>query len=113
MINKTAILVLIHFVSDFLFQPGSWARDKLKFFKPLLLHSIQYTIPFLVAFYFLGINMHWILLIFGSHLAIDNKKFLIWWNRVVKRDDVPGWVIMVQDQVLHLIIIAIVLMFSA
>lgn len=113
MINETAILVLIHFVSDFLLQPGSWAVKKLKFFKPLLFHCVQYTVPFLVAFYFLGINMIWGLLIFGSHLAIDNKKFLIWWNRVVKRDDVPEWVIMVQDQVLHLIIIAIILMFSA
>lgn len=113
MINQITVLVLLHFISDFLLQPGNWAAKKLKFFRPLLFHSIQYAIPFLVAFYFLGINMLWTLLIFGSHLAIDNKKFLLWWNRVVKRDNVPEWVMMVQDQVLHLIVIAFILMMSS
>jgi hypothetical protein len=105
MIGDMSILVLIHFVSDFFFQPGSWAKDKIHHFKPLLYHSIQYTIPFLIAFYFMDISLLWGLLIFASHFIIDNRQILNWWNRVRGEKNCPEWIILVQDQALHLVII--------
>jgi hypothetical protein len=103
-----SILIVLHFVSDFFFQPGSWARGKIHHFKPLLYHSIQYTIPFLIAFYFMKISLWWSLLIFGVHMAIDNRKLLDWWNELRHEKDCPGWIEMIQDQAIHIIAIMVV-----
>lgn len=99
-------LMLTHFASDFFFQPGSWAIEKTTKFKPLLYHSIQYTVLFLAIFYFLGINLLWGLWIFSTHLLIDNRKFLNWFNHKLKKDPkVPMWVMYVQDNIIHLLVL--------
>lgn len=109
MVTDFAILVMIHFVSDFFLQPSSWAIKKVGNFKYTFYHSVQYTIPFLIAFYFMSISFWWILLIFGSHLAIDGRQFLRWYNKRVNGDkNCPFWVMIVQDQVLHVLVLMVV-----
>ena len=109
MINDFVVLVMVHFVSDFFFQPASWSVKKIGNFKYTFYHSIQYTIPFLIAFYFMSISFWWGLLIFGSHLAIDGRQFLEWYNKAVKGDKkCPFWVMIIQDQVLHILVLVFV-----
>lgn len=113
MIDDLTILLLIHFVGDFLLQPGKWAIEKLKSKKALLYHSLQYGIPFFVAFYFLEINILWGFWIFGTHFFLDDRKALDWWNHNVKREKkTPEWVIMIQDQAIHVLCIVLVVVLS-
>lgn len=113
MINDLTILLLIHFAGDFLFQPGEWAIKKITNKRALFYHSLQYTLPFVIAFYFLNINLLWSFWIFGTHFLLDDRKFLDWWNHKIKREKkTPEWVVMVQDQALHVIAIAILLIFT-
>ena len=106
MISNFTILVLTHFISDIFIQPSSWAINKTKSFKPLLYHSLQYTALFVIPFYLLELNWLCLPLIFLTHLAIDSRKPLIWWNKVVKREkNPPEWLVILQDQILHIIVL--------
>lgn len=97
---------MLHLLGDFFLQPGKWANNKTEKFMPLFYHSLQYTIPFILAFYFLEINLLFSILIFGSHLAIDNRKVLNWWNKKIRGEkNFPDWAVMVQDQTLHILVI--------
>jgi len=106
MIDNYTILIFTHFVSDIFFQPASWAIKKTKFFKPLLFHALQYTALFVIPFYFLNLNYLWLIWIFLTHLAIDTRKPLKWWNKVIKREkNPPEWMTILQDQLLHLAVL--------
>lgn len=106
MISNYFILVLVHFVSDFFFQPEEWAIKKTKEFKPLLYHSIQYTIPFLLVFYLMNLPLYWAIYLWATHMLIDNRKFLDWWNKTIKgAKKAPFWLVVVQDQILHLLVL--------
>jgi len=113
MISDFSILILIHFISDWFFQIHSWAVEKTKNYKARLLHCLQYTVFFIPVFYFLNINYSWLLWIFGTHFLIDDRKFLIWWNKSIKRAQNPlDWIIIVQDQVLHILVLVPLLYFK-
>ena len=113
MISAITILLLIHFIGDFLLQPGEWALNKIKSKKALLYHSLQYSIPFVIAFYFLNISMLWGVWIFGTHFLLDDRRFIDWWNKTLKREKTtPEWVMMVQDQALHVLCVVVVLIFN-
>lgn len=102
------ILIFVHFVSDWFLQPPKWAAMKTKKFIPLFLHSIQYSLVFVPVFILLKINLLWLLLLFFSHLAIDNYKFIEWWNKkVMKRSEMLTLIAIVQDQVLHFLVLII------
>lgn len=107
MLSNFAILILTHFVSDWFLQPGKWGETKQKIFKSRLLHCIQYTLVFIPALYFLKINMYWLIWIFITHLLIDDYKFVNWWNKNIKRitRPVPDWFMVVQDQILHVLVL--------
>ncbi|MEM2089840.1 MAG: DUF3307 domain-containing protein [Candidatus Pacearchaeota archaeon] len=104
------ILVFTHFFSDLFFQPASWAKNKTKHFLPLLYHSIQYTALFVPVLWFLKINFLWLALLFSSHLAIDNYKFVKFLNKVRGAKKMPAWLEIVQDQVLHLFVLLLILL---
>ena len=104
------ILVFTHFISDWFLQPAKWGRTKTKKFSSLLLHSIQYSILFIPIFLWLKISLLWVLFIFITHLAIDNYKFVRWWNKKIKGEPKPpAWFETVQDQILHLLVLIIIL----
>jgi len=104
MINNLWIFVLVHPLGDFIFQPEKWAINKREKKKYLFYHSLQYTILFLIAFYFLNISFYWGIWIFLTHLIIDDYRLLRWWNTKVKREKkTPEWLTIVQDQILHIL----------
>jgi hypothetical protein len=106
MVSNFLILVLIHLVSDFFFQPQDWALKKSSSFRHLFFHSAQYSLLFIIPFFFLKISFFWVIYLFLTHLAIDNRKFLDWYNKKIKKEKTtPFWVVIVQDQILHLVVL--------
>lgn len=107
MLSNFTILILTHFVSDWFFQLDKWGVNKMTNFKYLLYHCIQYSILFLPVLYFLKINLLWSVWIFVTHLAIDNYKFVTFWNKYVKRisKPLPNWFPVVQDQIIHILVL--------
>jgi hypothetical protein len=66
------ILMILHFVGDFLLQPRSIARTKSKSIKSLTTHCILYGIPFFVYF-----NVTFVLYVIMTHWIVDyiSSKF--------------------------------------
>lgn len=83
---------------------GEAKKTKIKY---LILHSVQYTILFIPTFYFLQINMLWLAWLLGTHILIDNYKFVIAWNKYIRgAKEIPlHWFLVVQDQILHVLVI--------
>ena len=112
MINIFTILILTHFISDWFLQPSKWAKNKIKIFKYRFFHCIQYSILFIPVLYFLQINLLWVLWIFITHLYIDSYRFVKWWNKnITKSNKPPLWFMIVQDQILHILVLIPVVIF--
>ncbi len=114
------ILFLTHFISDWMFQTSWESMNKSKQFLPLFVHCSVYTVFFIPIFYFLKINMLLLILLFVSHMILDNRKFLFWWLHNIKRTkqkDVGDitWTILViaMDQILHLAVLGLVLFLNS
>jgi hypothetical protein len=43
------IIIVIHYIADFIFQDGDWAVNKSKSVKPLLAHTTMYTFVWFVS----------------------------------------------------------------
>ncbi len=73
----TSDQILAHLVGDFIIQSDWMATNKKDRILPCLVHVLTYTIPFL----FLTLSPLALLVIMGTHFAIDHWKFpqlLIW-----------------------------------
>ena len=110
--------LITHLIVDFIFQ-GAWeARNKGKKLAPLLVHSFIYSIGFIPVFYFFQVNYLWLILLFVSHIIIDNQKFVLWILETAKgfkreRTEEPLWILLRigVDQTLHLIILLIIIFY--
>ncbi|MBW2976753.1 DUF3307 domain-containing protein [Candidatus Woesearchaeota archaeon] len=107
------ILLLAHFVSDWFFQPDKWRETKIKIPKLRLFHCVQYSILFVPVLYFFEINLLWIIWIFITHLLIDDYRFVNWWNKNIRKatKPLPQWYPAVQDQILHILALAVIAAF--
>ncbi len=104
--DELFFLILTHFVSDWFFQPAKWAVEKSKNVKYRFFHVIQYTIPFILVLYLLNINLLWLIWIFLTHFFLDSYRFVNWWNRKIKGEkEKITWLIMVEDQILHILVL--------
>ncbi|MCK5149304.1 DUF3307 domain-containing protein [Candidatus Pacearchaeota archaeon] len=104
--EELLILIITHFVSDWFFQPAKWAVSKITNAKPRFFHSLQYTILFIPVLYLIKINLFWLIWIFVTHFFIDDYKFVNWWNKKIKGEkNKIQWLIMVQDQILHILVL--------
>jgi hypothetical protein len=104
--EELLILIITHFVSDWLFQPAKWAVSKSSNVKHRLFHSFQYVVLFVPVLYFLNISLFWIIWIFLTHFFIDDYNLVNWWNVHIKREkNKIIWLNMVEDQILHILIL--------
>ena len=108
------ILVLTHFVSDWMMQPTAWGSTKIKNWKTRFLHSIQYSIIFLPVFYFLSISLYWGFYLFITHFIIDSYIPVTFWNkhirnainkRKIKKGEPPVFITIVEDQIIHILLL--------
>ena len=131
--NFFEMLVLVHFIADWIFQTHKQASEKSKDLKVLLEHSAIYTIFFIPVLVF-GLSsqlfsLFWILpLLFVSHAFLDNRKFELWLFKKfkgifiisgcpfykIKGEPVPldmglFWIVFITiDQIFHMIILAFI-----
>ena len=109
MISFFWALVLTHLVGDFLLQHEKHALEKSSSFSSLLAHCSVYSVLFAPVLFVYGASLWWLAWIFGTHLAVDNGRFVRWWSRVVNGNEQPPfWLLVVRDQVLHLLVLAVV-----
>ena len=57
------ILIIIHYIADFIFQDEKWSLGKSKNWNDLLFHTITYTLVFLAAFIIMDVGHK---IIYGS-----------------------------------------------
>jgi len=102
------ILVLTHFVSDWLFQPTKWALTKIRNWKPRLFHSIQYAIIFLPVFWVLNVSLYWLIYLLITHYIVDSYVPVKIWNKMRdfgSKKKTQGELMIVQDQIIHILLL--------
>lgn len=104
-----AVLTLSHLVGDWLLQTDWMAREKEKQWKALVAHVFVWTICFLLPATAGLFSPLWLLWLAGTHLVLDGTRFVRWWMTFIKRvpeADLRGsawWLVVVVDQVFHLL----------
>ena len=103
-----AWLIVGHMAGDFLFQNRWMAENKSKKLLPLLTHSATYTCAVWIASLPCGgLGLWGGLLIFASHAALDNRKFVTWWCARVTGGASSLFLVIVTDQAWHLVFLAL------
>ncbi|SEB05057.1 Protein of unknown function [Flavobacterium gillisiae] len=104
MVELSLMLVLAHLIGDFLLQPTAWVRDKKKYkikSKYLYLHLLVHFALLLLITKFNTEYLFALIVIVGSHFAIDCAKLYF-----EKKKTVKIWFF--TDQLLHFAVIAAV-----
>ncbi|PVH25367.1 DUF3307 domain-containing protein [Sphingobacterium corticibacter] len=100
-------LLLAHVLGDFVLQPKSLVEKRKIHIKYLLLHVAIHTIALIIIFsQTLKDHWHGVVFIMATHLAIDSLK--IWYEHKWPTKPFRAFVF---DQILHLLMIAIVIIF--
>lgn len=119
----TADQIVAHLVGDYLLQSHWMAQEKTKQSFAAAVHAMSYTLPFL----FLTWSLPALAVIVGTHFVIDRfrlARYVVWFKNGYAfrgdavtatgyRDDVPAWLsvwlLIIADNVLHLICNAVAL----
>lgn len=113
--NLFNLLLIGHFVGDFLFQTSWMAEHKSKKWCPLLVHSSVYTI-IIILFSLIegGLSIMGILLIFTGHVILDRGTFVKFWVVNVQTATMENqrWLSIMADQIFHIILLAIAIYLS-
>lgn len=116
----TADQLIAHAVGDYVLQSEWMATEKTKGSLPALVHCLTYTLPFL----FLTQNPYTLAVIAGTHFVIDRwhlARYVAWaknrpwpgsapWSECREtgyRPDTPrwlsGWLVIIVDNVMHIV----------
>lgn len=108
-----SIVIIGHFIGDFLFQTSWIATYKATKWFTLFVHVLIYTatIAVLDLLTFHHLSAWGIVFIFVTHLIIDRQTVVRWWMNEVMRTNPTSapWLMIVVDQIFHLIMLAIAL----
>jgi len=103
------ILVLTHFISDWIFQPTAWALTKEKNWKPRILHGLQYALVFLPVLMYLKISLWWMVYLAATHFIVDSRDIVNLWHKHytnrLSKDRAPFFVSIVDDQIIHILLL--------
>lgn len=114
-------LLITHFIFDFLFQTEWQATHKAKgrlINRALLAHCSIYTLGFLPVILASGLHAAWLLFIFGTHVAIDTRRPIIWWRRAIMQNTpatiaATEWLTIVVDQIFHILVLVAVVVVTS
>lgn len=121
------LLYLGHYWADFVCQTSDQAMKKITDTRIRLVHSIQYAygtllLPTVFLIYLLireGIGVNWgvvgilvmnLIILFGTHFLIDDRKIVKWIIKKWKKEDpakAPDFIIIEIDQTLHKFILLV------
>lgn len=106
------VMLVVHFLMDWVFQTSWEVKNKEKKILPLVFHCSVYTAGFAVLFYFYNINFLWLFFIFFSHIFIDRRKFVHWLLKLkgFKKEEMEKFRFFILsiglDQILHITVLA-------
>ena len=99
-----AWLIAGHLIVDFLLQNRWMAENKEKKLLPLLIHSIVYSAAvWLLSLGCGGLDWKGVLLIFVTHVILDNRRFVRWWCKNVTRSSPSTTLAVTTDQAWHIV----------
>lgn len=93
---KLLLLIMCHMFGDYVLQNDFIAKTKGENWYHLIVHSVLYSVPFLIFF---GLSYSLIFLII-SHFVIDALK--------ARYDLIKYW----EDQLLHYVVLAIIVLWT-
>lgn len=114
--NKILLITLFinHILGDFYLQSSKLADKKDKSIKGVMLHSLLYSIPFVIMLFVVKVNFNLVIsiIVIGmSHFIIDSLKYV--YNKIIRRRSSKdclfykeGFIFTV-DQVVHVVTILI------
>jgi len=101
-------LLVGHMTGDYLFQTRWMAEKKTTRFPALAVHSAVYAcMVWLASLPAGGISPFCAVFVFVSHAVIDRRTITLWWCRRVTGSDKIMWLVMMVDQSLHVVILAV------
>ena len=111
-------LIIAHLVGDYLIQTEFEALNKAlgRFWnRALISHCVKYTLSFVPFLIWFGLPLWWLLVIYGSHMMLDRRWFILWWRKFITRNSEDSikatfWLTVVIDQIFHVIVLAILAM---
>lgn len=106
-----AYLLIGHLLGDFLFQTSWMAANKARHWGALLSHCTIYTLSIFLVSWWGDFTLSPVALtvIFLSHVLLDRRDFVQWWNRVIMRNTELSWLCIVTDQIFHICVLALIL----
>ena len=116
------LLLIGHLIGDWLLQTSYQAlnKDKGKFFNRALIgHSLVYTAVFIPILILQNISLAWLLLVMACHVIIDRRWPVVWTYKLINNvekspgeSEAPFWLLIVKDQVIHILVLATIVLFS-
>ena len=106
-----SVLVTLHVLGDFYLQTEKIARDKKKSYRGVVVHAIQYCIPFLLALIFVRFNALFLLcliLAVLAHFAVDSLKYWMSKNHLYKKYFEKPALVFLADQLLHIFLLLLI-----
>jgi NhaP-type Na+/H+ or K+/H+ antiporter len=105
-------LLIGHVIGDFILQTRWMAEKKSSEWLPLLMHSAVYTAAVTtLALLAKGLSIWGILIVFVSHVLLDQRKFVYLWAEKVTGTENSDWLKIALDQSWHIVILGLVTLF--
>ncbi len=102
-------LLIGHVIGDFILQTRWMAEKKNSEWLPLLAHSAVYTaVVTILSFLAKGVSVWGILIVFASHVVLDQRRFVNLWARIVTGTENSDWLKIALDQSWHIVILGLV-----
>ncbi|MGC8851924.1 MAG: DUF3307 domain-containing protein [Minisyncoccia bacterium] len=115
------LFVIVHFIGDFILQNSWMAANKNKSLFALGVHSFVYALVFipLLIYYHFTYPVISFFILFVSHFIIDKDNLFISFLENLKRIKKENYsevmwriILLVNDQLLHLLVIVLLLLFN-
>lgn len=102
-------LLLGHFVGDYLFQTTWMAENKARQWSALLIHCTIYTLTVALFAHWGDLDLPLVAyaLLFLSHVALDRRTFVVWWNKTIMKNTTQNWLFIMTDQIFHILVLAL------
>lgn len=108
MTNLFLILILLHVLGDFYFQSSNIAKLKNQKYKYVVLHSLIYSLTFLLSFIFYEFSISLFIAVFllnFMHFIIDSIKYILINKIKINKS------LFIIDQVIHILCLLLVVLF--
>jgi len=107
--NLLSWLFVGHLIGDFLLQNNWMAMGKSTNYLPLFIHSTVYTLSTGIFAYFSGgLKFQALIIVFLSHVILDQRLFVKWWAQKITQSDDSPWLVIMIDQSWHIVVLALV-----